>query len=62
MKKYKTPSKSTKKCIEAGGAFTPSGRDYTPKPRKVKWRKCNGAFNEAASYSSLLHQQTRKSA
>jgi len=33
MKKYKKPSKSTKECIEAGGKFTLSSRDYTPKRR-----------------------------
>ena len=33
MKKYKKPSKSTKKCIEVGGKFTLSSRDYTPKRR-----------------------------
>jgi len=52
MKKYKKPSKSTKKCIEMGGTFTPSGRDYTPKPRRAKWRRHNGTFGEVASYSS----------
>ena len=36
MKKYKKPSKSTKKCIEMGGTFTLSVRDYIP-----KWRKDN---------------------
>ena len=33
MKKYKKPSKSTKKCIEAGGAFIQSRKEYTPKRR-----------------------------
>jgi len=46
MKKYKKPSKSTKKCIEMGGTFIQSRREYTPKRRrsyyscseKVRWR------------------------
>ena len=36
MKKYKKPSKSTKKCIEMGGTFTPSSRDYKPKRRGLR--------------------------
>ena len=39
MKKYKKPSKSTKKCIEMGGTFTPSSRDYTPKPRRSYYNR-----------------------
>jgi hypothetical protein len=34
MKKYKKPSKSTKKCIEMGGTFIQSRREYTPKRRR----------------------------
>ena len=33
MKKYKKPSKSTKKCIEMGGTFIQSRKEYTPKRR-----------------------------
>ena len=36
MKKYKKPSNSTKKCIEAGGTFTLSSRDYKPKRRGLR--------------------------